>query len=65
MVATVRILARIQSKPSSARDAPPVARDEISLQVGNYDEGRRIVLDQLPDGWIVASWTVEYDEGSG
>ncbi|HEY5787216.1 MAG TPA: hypothetical protein VIT65_20820 [Microlunatus sp.] len=52
------VTARIQSRPSSARDAPAPLRDVIEVEAANFDGAKRQVQDRLPDGWIVAAWLV-------
>jgi len=52
------VTARLQSKPSPSRDAPAPQRDKIEVETADFDDGKRQVLDRLPDGWIVAAWLV-------
>jgi hypothetical protein len=31
----------------------------IAVEAASYEDGKRQVREQLPEGWIVASWTVD------
>ena len=55
----ITVTARIQTRPSPARDAPEPQRDVIAVEAASYEGGKRQVREQLPEGWIVASWTVD------
>ena len=39
-------------------DASERASRTVEVNAASFDDGKRLVQEQLPDGWVVASWTV-------
>lgn len=55
--------ADIQERGLADRGAPAVRHELVRVDAVDYPTARAAILDQLPAGWIVASYRVERDPG--
>ena len=52
------VKADIREARTGARDEPAPKHDHLQVEAGTYGEAKQLVHEQIPRGWIVASWRV-------
>jgi len=55
----VIVTALVQQRTDGSRDAPQPARKYLEVEAVTYEAARADVMEQLTEGWIVASWRVD------
>ena len=53
----VHVTAHLQQRGTGSRDEAERASRTVEVNAASFDDGKRLVQEQLPDGWVVASWT--------
>ncbi len=55
----VHVIAFVRQRGTGAKDEPPRPSRYIEVDANDYESAQVAIRNQLPDGWIVASWRVE------
>ena len=55
----VLVTAHLQQRGTGSRDEAERASRTVEVNAASFDDGKRLVQEQLPDGWVVASWRVD------
>lgn len=55
----VHLTAHLQQRGSGGREETDRPFRIVEVSAETFDDGKQLVHDQLPTGWIVASWRVE------
>jgi hypothetical protein len=55
----VQVTAHVQQRGTGRPDASERECRTVEVNAASFDDGKRLVREQLPDGWVVASWTVD------
>lgn len=54
----IHLTAFVQQRGTGARNEDARESREVTVEADTYSEAKRLILDQLPDGWIVGSFRV-------
>lgn len=55
----VRVTAYVQQRGTSSRDEAERPSRVIEVRATTFADGKQLVGDQVPAGWVVASWRVD------
>jgi hypothetical protein len=55
----VHMTAHLQQRGIGSRDDAEPASRTVEVNAASFDDGKRLVREQLPAGWLVASWRVD------
>lgn len=55
----VHLTAHLQQRGTGSREETERASRTVEVSAATFDDGKHLVREQLPDGWIVASWRVD------
>ena len=55
----VHLTAHLQQRGTGRPDGSERGSRTVEVNAASFDDGKRLVQQQLPDGWVVASWTVD------
>lgn len=55
----VLMTAHLQQRGTGSRDQAERESRTVEVNAASFDDGKRLVQEQLPDGWVVASWRVD------
>ena len=55
----VHLTAHLQQRGTGSREEAERASRTVEVSAATFDDGKRLVQEQLPDGWVVASWRVD------
>lgn len=50
----VHVTAHLQQRGTDSREAIERASRQIEVDADSYDSGKRLILEQLPSGWLAA-----------
>lgn len=56
---TVTVHAHLRQASTGLRDAPEPEHRHVQVDADTYEAAHDRISDELPEGWIVASWRVE------
>lgn len=55
----VHLTAHLKQRGTGSREESERASRTVEVSAATFDDGKRLVQEQLPDGWVVASWRVD------
>ena len=55
----VHLTAHLQQRGTGSREEAERASRTVEVSAATFDDGKRLVQEQLPEGWVVASWRVD------
>ncbi|HEY5849121.1 MAG TPA: hypothetical protein VIT42_20250 [Microlunatus sp.] len=55
----VLVTGYLRQRGTGSRDEAERASRTVEVNAASFDDGERLVQEQLPDGWVVASWRVD------
>lgn len=56
---SVHLTAHLQQRGTGNREEAERTSQTVEVSAATFDDGKRLVQEQLPDGWVVASWRVD------
>jgi hypothetical protein len=55
----VQVTAHLQQRGTGRPDSDERASRTVEVNAASFDDGKRLVQEQLPENWVVASWRVD------